>query len=688
VEFFEFVNHLIVDTKGTAEGFLTWTPDSSLRAFAPELTICATIVIMLAIRLFNWGDALDRILGRSVGVGLSFIIALSGTLVALVLSAPLQHLTLAGSGAEWAAAPDAAVRMEIFTGMLVYDPFTIFVRSLLLVFVVLFLFLSRLTRIPDREDAADIYTLVLGSVLGMCLMVSANHLLMIFLAVEMASVPSYALTGLLKGKRDSSEAALKYAVYGAGAAGVMLYGISLISGIVNTAHLPTLAMRLAELNLPEIIASGQGTETLMVLAMGGLMLAVGVAFKLSAVPFHFWAPDVFEGATAEVGAFLSVASKSAALALLVRVVIGFGTLPMGTVPGEVSIRPGDRTAQLRAEASEDQVAFSGMFAVADDLSSPAGAGSQAEATSPVETASPELETASLETPETAVSDDAADSSLAEESESDFAATEGMDEGDEEDVAAAGMAGEALGRDEALRRLEPVRDFMARLIALLAVVTCTFGNLAAYGQTNMKRLLAYSTIAHAGYMMMAVPAFLALSTIAPEGAERAVAGLGIYMMIYLVMNLGAFAVVAFLRNEMRSEEIADYSGLIRRCPFVVIWFSLMLFSLVGLPPLAGFIGKFAVFAALADGYRLTQENYLIVLLVVGGLNTALSLFYYLRVVKLMTMGEEPDHRPPLEIPFFSLRNAYLLVLTIPIVGLITYWEGIGSMALAAARFLLT
>ncbi len=594
--------------------------------------------------------------------------------------------------------------MEIFTGMLVYDPFTIFIRSLLLVFVVLFLCLSRLTQIPDREDAADIYTLVLGSVLGMCLMASANHLLMIFLAVEMASVPSYALTGLLKGKRVSSEAALKYAVYGAGAAGVMLYGISLIAGIVNTAHLPSLAMRLAELNLPEIIATGQGTETLMVLAMGGLMLAVGVAFKLSAVPFHFWAPDVFEGATAEVGAFLSVASKAAALALLVRVVIGFGTLPMGSVPGEEAIRPGDRTAQLRARESEDSLAssgafsgmtysnmaLSGMFAVADDLSGDDLSGQEETAGPGGNSADGVSEDASSDdgSSDNASSDNASSEELASQPAAEVDSDEVAESTAEEESDLAAGVGASLGRDEALRRLQPVRDFMARLIALLAVVTCTFGNLAAYGQTNIKRLLAYSTIAHAGYMMMAVPAFLALSTVTPAGAERAVAGLGLYMMIYLIMNLGAFAVVAFLRNEMRSEEIADYSGLIRRCPFVVIWFSLMLFSLVGLPPLAGFIGKFAVFAALADGFRLTQENYLIVLLVAGGLNTALSLFYYLRVVKLMTMGEEPDHRPPLEIPFFSLRNAYLLVLTVPVVGLIVYWEGISSMAIAAARFLLT
>ncbi len=171
----------------------------------------------------------------------------------------------------------------------------------------------------------------LGATLGFCLMVAANHLMMVFLAVEMASVPSYALAGMLKRDRLSSEASLKYAVYGAGAAGIMLYGISLIAGLVNAVHLPTVALRLSAA-LPTMSA-----EELTVLGLACLMITVGLAFKLSAVPFHFWCPDVFEGATAEIGGFLSVASKAAALALLVRVVVGFGWLsPAGVHPGERS----------------------------------------------------------------------------------------------------------------------------------------------------------------------------------------------------------------------------------------------------------------------------------------------------------------------------------------------------------------
>ena len=173
----------------------------------------------------------------------------------------------------------------------------------------------------------------------MCLMATANHLVIIFLGVEMASVPSYALAGMLKGRRQSSEAALKYSVYGAGAAGVMLYGISLLAGVLGSCHLPTMAARMSEL----FAAHNASADQAIVMALGGLMLGVGLAFKFSAFPFHFWCPDVFEGASAEVDAFLSVASKAAALALLVRVVVGFTTLPTPH-PGNVPLLPGGAAA--------------------------------------------------------------------------------------------------------------------------------------------------------------------------------------------------------------------------------------------------------------------------------------------------------------------------------------------------------
>jgi NADH-quinone oxidoreductase subunit N len=625
VNLHQLVSDLIVDTKGSPDAsFLSIVPDSSLYVFLPELIICATILLMLLVRLFA--------IGRKVNAG---YIALAGSLVALYFAAPGNLFSLPASDAI--ALPHDTVRMEIFTGMLVYDAFSVFVRAALLIFVALFVIFTWLSGIPDLEDGPDIYTLVLGATLGMCLMASANHLLTIFLAVEMASVPSYVLAGLLKGRRVSSEAALKYSIYGAGTAGVMLYGISLLAGLLNTAHLPTMAATMAQRFSTE---AGFNDSEIMVLALGGLMLSVGLAFKLSAVPFHFWCPDVFEGATAEVNAFLSVASKAGALALLVRVTLGLGLMsPAGYEPGQ-------RTAGLQPKPPATNVA------VADANTSAELLQVKFQEPTPAKDA-PATEAPATETP--------AAPPVVEKSPS-------------------AIQGEANGG------LTPVRWFIARLVALIAVVTCTFGNLAAYGQNNIKRLFAYSTIAHAGYMMMSIPAVMVLAGTNTGGAERAIAALGIYIGVYLFMNLAAFAVVAFLRNAMRSEDVTDYAGLIRRCPLTVICFSLILFSLVGLPPLSGFIGKFAIFAALVEAYQAAGKDgfFLLVLIVIGGLNTAISLFYYLRVVKIMTIDEEPRDRRPFVFSDVSLQSAYLWLLALPTVGLIINWEGLSQLALAAAQ----
>ncbi len=599
----DLVSRLIIDTRGAAGAlFSAPTVDSSLYAFFPELVLCATILLLLLVRIPRWGWRVD-----------TFWIALAGAIVALCVAAPWDHLRTALSATD-AANPAAVTRMEIFTGMLVYDTFSVYVRSLLLIFAVLLVIFTKITGIPDREDAPDIYSLFFGATIGMCLMTSANHLLTVFLAVEMASVPSYVLAGIMKGRRQASEAALKYSVFGAGAAGVMLYGISLIAGLLNTAHLPTIALTLADK-----FAHPVPPSEVMVLVLAGLLISVGLAFKLSAVPFHFWCPDVFEGATAEVNAFLSIASKAAALALLVRVAVGMGTIP------PKSYLPGERTA-MQAKAGETQLQTAAMFNVADE---------------PAKKTTDESHSASAKTPQ--------------------------------------------------ELLEPVRSFTAKLIAFFAIITCTFGNLAAYGQNNIKRMLAYSTIAHAGYMMMPVAAAIAMAGIDATGAQRAIAGLAIYMAVYLFMNLAAFAVVALLRNAMRSEDVTDYAGLIRRSPLTVICFAAALFSLIGLPPLAGFVGKFAIFAALVDGYQKVESAglpgfYLLLLLIVGGLNTAVSLFYYLRVVKIMTIDEEPRDRPPLSYSDVSLGGAFLWVITLPTALLIVSWEWLSQVSLAAARYL--
>lgn len=538
-----------MDLGSLVSGTIHDTVAVSLPLFRTELALAAGVVLLLLCRMLpvlRWID--------------SAAIALGTTAFAACYAwddfQRLQETT--------------AFRQELFGGLLVYDSLTAAIRLLLAAFLVLYVVFTKVSGIPDREDGADFYALILGGTLGMCLMASANHLLMVFMAVEMASVPSYALAAILKGRKAASEAGLKYAVYGAGAAGIMLYGISLLAGVTGSCHLPTVAAAMGQ-----IVGESASRGEVMVLSLGGLMLAVGLAFKLSAVPFHFWCPDVFEGAAAEVGAFLSVASKTAAVALAVRIVYGLGTLP-GEVAGPVV---------------------------------------------------------------------------------------------------------ALG-------LADVRHFMAYVVGLMAVATCTLGNLAAYGQTNIKRLLAYSTIAHAGYLMMGVAAATALAGVSGDGGQQAVAALVFYLATYLFMNLAAFAIVAVLRNRLRSEEIASYAGLVRTDPGLVVATIVVFVSLVGLPPLAGFVGKFLVFSSLVAAIRDGAESPLmLVLLVVGGLNTVISLFYYLRVLKVMTFDPPPEGRPAAPAATVSVSGALVTVLVVPVVFLGVFWAGLYGYACLAGSFAL-
>jgi len=578
VELHQLVSESIADTKASL-----WP------AFAPEVVVCATIFVLLLARLFQWGRRID----------VAFL-ALVGSLVALYFACPWAHLVSADR------------RLELFTGMLVYDAFSVYVRAFLMLFVALFILFTRISGVPNRNDACDFYCLILGATLGMCLMASANHLLMIFLAVEMASVPSYALAAMQKERREASEAALKYSVYGAGAAGIMLYGISLVAGVLGSAHIPTLAGELSE-RLPSLVADQR--MVVMVLALGALMIMVGLAFKLSAVPFHFWCPDVFEGASAEVNAFLSIASKAAALALLVRVTIGFGVVPETTGAADVASMSGTEAMT---------VAVSIVDRGDDVLAGPAMR---------VALSQHEAETESIADP-----------------------------------------------------LGYVRQYLALMIAIVAAVTCTFGNLSAYGQTNMKRLMAYSTIAHAGYMMLPIPAALALAGSHGAAAEKAISSVALYLAIYLFMNLAAFAIVAFLRNSLGTETIDDYSGLVRTSPGVVICFSVVLFSLVGLPPLAGFVGKFAIFASLTDGYQVTGSTYLLLLLFIGGINTAISLFYYLRVVKVMTIDPPTEVSAVRSFSMVSVPGTYIALITLPLLLLFVKWDALNQLTVSAARHL--
>jgi NADH-quinone oxidoreductase subunit N len=220
------------------------------------------------------------------------------------------------------------------------------------------------------------------------------------------------------------------------------------------------------------------------------------------------------------------------------------------------------------------------------------------------------------------------------------------------------------------------------LAIVAAVTCTFGNLAAYGQTNIKRLLAYSTIAHAGYMIMAVAAAVQLSGTSAVGAQEAVAALMFYLVAYVFMNLGAFAIVAFVRNAIGSEEIADYAGLIRTAPVTGVVLTIILVSLIGLPPLAGFVGKFAIFAALVEA----GGSWMIGLLVIAGINTAVSLVYYLRVAKTVCIDAPVETRRPASIGLLPV--AYVLAISLPVLIYGVFPAPILEVAREASKKLLT
>jgi len=495
------------------------TMGRDLSAFLPELILCGAIVLLLLFRLLRLFDRMH--LGWA---------ALGFILFALAQSC-LQWVHFHDYIPAGTVISADAQSVNLFNGMLIFDRFSIFIKIFLYGFTALVALMALLSRIPDIDDSADFFCLLLGSAVGMSIMASANHLLMVFMGVEMASVPSYALAGFLKGKRQSSEAALKYVVYGGGAAGIMLYGISLLAGKFGTGY------------LPDVLTFVAISPTDPFVLMGMLFILVGVAFKLAAVPFHFWCPDVFEGAAAEVAAFLSVASKGAALALLARIALGLTGIPHAAIP---------------------------------------------------------------------------------------------------------------------------------VLAFFAALTTTFGNFAAYSQTNLKRLLAYSTIAHAGFMMMG------LATLTREGAGAVL----FYLMVYLVMNLGAFAVVAFLRNVTGSEDLSSFRGLVQRSPVMVIALAVFLLSLLGMPPLGGFVAKFQIFYVLYDTANLYQTAgeaglaaTLYALLVIGGLNTVVSLIYYVKVLKVMVLDkplEDVEGQPVAPLPTPTSQNAYATALAVLVLALGIFW----------------
>jgi len=419
-------------------------------------------------------------------------------------------------------------------GMLIVDSLSLFFKFVLLFFLVGVTVLWWVCSADRETDAPEFFVLLLGSALGMALMTSTQNLLMIVVAIEFASLPSYAIVGFEKRNRLAAEASLKYVIFGGVCAAIMLYGVSLLYGFCGTLDASVIAAQATQR-----LAAGGSDALLMGIAM--FCVLGGIAFKISAVPFHFWCPDAFQGARTEVTTWLSVASKAAGLLLLLRLVLAFGP----------HLTPGAAFAP------------------------------------------------------------------------------------------------------------------ALVIGLLASVTCTVGNLAAYWQTSVKRMLAYSSIAHAGYMMMGAAIFAAPSGKPAFPAISAVLG---YIVVYLFMNLGAFGVTALLgRANGGDDSVGAFSGLIRRAPGLAIPMLFCLVSLVGLPPFAGFLVKYYLLSALGEVQSVLHWS----LVVVAVINTLISLWFYMRIVVQMMLKDDgaPEVETPLAggalVNFCGVLLIVLLILGSPL-----------------------
>jgi NADH-quinone oxidoreductase subunit N len=480
-----------------------------LRPFAAELCLIAAISAVLIVPFFVRRSNL-----------VSGLVAAGGLLAALV--------TLLFTGGT----PYA----EHFRGLLVSDSAAVLWKIMLLVFVlgIVVMWLNTTRHTMQEGDGPEFFTLLLAATLGMALMASTSNLLMLVIAVEMASLPSYVLAGFRKTHRMGAEASLKYVLFGAACSAVMIYGLSLLYGQYGTLSLS------GEGGIAWQIAHRGGSQTLLLFSLAAVL--VGIGFKISAVPFHFWCPDVFEGASIEISAFLSVASKGAALMLLTRI----------------------------------------LMLVADALGY-SGAGEM-----------------SLLVP-------------------------------------------------------------ATIIGVIGAITATVGNTAAYTQKNIKRLLAYSSIAHAGYMLCGLSLLVngRSEVVAETGENRVLQAMLVYLMVYLFMNLGAFTAAGLVARATGTEELHGYRGLGRRSPMLALAMAVCLVSLVGLPPFAGFWAKLYLLLRLA-----ANGSGWWVLVAVIGVNTVFSLYYYARILRAMYLEKSEEgalEAPAMGVGLALACAAILLVL---------------------------
>jgi NADH-quinone oxidoreductase subunit N len=485
--------------------------DVDYLALAPELIIVATMVVVLGLDLF---------LPRSLKYWTATV-AVAGTALALV---PLAFLAI-----------DGEVR-SMFEGSYVVDQFAVVLKGLFLVAAYVVFLMSHDFIESDRYYQGEYYFLLLASVLGSLVMSSARDLIVMFIGLELVTGPLYLLAGWRKGDVKSNEASMKYFILGVLSTAILLYGMSLLFGLTGVVEFSALATATA----------GRADEPLMVMAV--LFVIVGFGFKISAVPFHFWAPDTYEGAPTPITAYLSVNSKAAGFVAMLLV----------------------------------------MYLALPGLS----------------------------------------------------------------------------------------EVWAPALWLLAALSMTIGNLSALRQTNIVRLLAYSSIAQAGFML--VP--FAAAAVSGADLEEAFSATVIYLVIYAVMNLGAFAVVIAGARVTRSGELGAWAGLGRVDPRLGLLVGVFFFSLAGIPPLAGWFAKFIMFSSVMGA----GGSATVALAVIASVNAVIALYYYAKVVKSVWMDEPAGVFPgePATPPAGSLRLA--LGISVALTVIVGFYPALTTFVGEASR----
>ena len=438
----------------------------NLVLIAPEICVLATAVVVILADLFFQRKSLLAIIS---------LVGLAGAL----------GFTLYLWGGNTQA---------IFNNMMVVDKFALFFKLLFPVMAALVILASTDYVFKFKDFQGEYYALVLLSTLGMMLISAATDLISIFVALELISISLYALVGFLKDAK-STEASLKYMLLGAIASAILLYGMAFIFGFTGKTQLGDIANAIRNMSL-------SGASTAPGLMLGLVLLIVGFGFKIAAFPFQMWVPDVYEGAPTPITAYLSVASKAAGFAIILRL-------------------------------------FYSAFSFPSWLSQDWG----------------------------------------------------------------------------------------MIFAVLAAIGMTVGNIVAIPQTNIKRMLAYSSIAQAGYLILGI----ATMGLSPTMNHLGQSSLLFFLAGYAVTNLGAFIAVIAISNKVGSDRISDYDGMGKRAPFLALALTLCLISLTGIPPTVGFMAKFYIFSSAV-------QHGLLWLVIIAVLNSVVSAYYYLRVVKVMWFNE--------------------------------------------------